>query len=218
MIAQDLTGKQIHYWTVLGRGQTTPSAHTTWKCRCVCGFTKDQVGTDLLKGRTKSCGCKRGLNDGVPRVVVVDGKKQVTPEYLAWRGIKIRCLNPGSKSYPAYGGRGITICDEWRSSFASFYKSVGPRPSKHHSIDRIDNNGNYEPGNCKWSTPKEQSANRRNTPKVNIRGVVRSATEWDRIAGLNPGVVRNRIKFGWRSEDLLNPSRNKAKRRQEAHS
>lgn len=84
-----------------------------------------------------------------------------TPEYKAWQGIKDRCLNPRSKLFPDYGGRGITVCERWRSSFAAFLSDMGPRTSPEHSIDRKDNSGHYGPGNCRWATYEEQNRNRR---------------------------------------------------------
>lgn len=87
-----------------------------------------------------------------------------TPEYKAWRALRYRCNSPLCASYPGYGGRGISVCDRWQRSFRDFLADMGPRPSPDHSIDRINNDGNYEPGNCRWSTMKEQCANRRPPP------------------------------------------------------
>jgi hypothetical protein len=87
-----------------------------------------------------------------------------SPEYQSWRAMKSRCLNPKATGYKAYGARGVAICDRWRTDFAAFLADMGPRPDG-HSLDRIDNDGNYEPGNCRWATPKQQAANRRQVPK-----------------------------------------------------
>jgi len=87
------------------------------------------------------------------------------PEYLAWMNAKSRCNNPKNKAWSYYGGRGISMCEEWVDDFLSFYEHVGPKPSPEHSLDRIDNDGNYEPGNLRWATKKEQSANRRCSPR-----------------------------------------------------
>lgn len=95
---------------------------------------------------------------------------RTTPEYRAWLNIKERCLNTSSRDYHRWGARGITVCDKWRNNFAAFLTDVGYRPSPEHSIDRINNNGNYEPGNVKWSTAKEQANNRRDTQIIEIDG------------------------------------------------
>lgn len=120
-----------------------------------------------------------------------------TPEYDIWIGVKKRCENPKYKSFADYGGRGVTICPEWRDSFVAFLADVGPRPSPKHSIGRIDNDGNYEPGNVRWETSTEQASNTRRSVRINVDGVERTVAEWARLNGINPYTIYDRLDAGW---------------------
>jgi len=127
-----------------------------------------------------------------------------TPEYGAWVNMKQRCYNPNDKFYYAYGGRGILVCERWKSSFKAFYADIGPRPSKSHSLDRIDVNGNYEQGNCRWATAIEQLSNQRRNVLVQYQGEKLTLAEAGRRAGLPDGIVYNRIKSGWSADESVN--------------
>lgn len=159
----DLTGQVFERLTVTGLGDRTASGKIRWWCMCICGKEKLAHADHLKSGSTRSCGClnlevllKMSVKHGNTR------NKQNTPEYTAWCGMFKRCNNdPKSKSWPYYTGRGITVCQRWKDSFQNFLDDMGLKPSPLHSIDRINNDGNYEPLNCKWSTKKEQSLNRR---------------------------------------------------------
>jgi hypothetical protein len=117
--------------------------------------------------------------------------------------MKSRCLNPSDKSYNDYGGRGIKICDKWLESFESFYKDIGPRPSSKYSINRIDNNGNYDPKNCNWALRKEQNRNKRSNINLTYNGKTQCIVDWSRELGIKRTTLSRRIERGWSVERAL---------------
>jgi len=127
-----------------------------------------------------------------------------TPEYISWRRMKDRCFNPNSKDYPNWGGRGITVCDRWLNSFENFLADMGSRPTAKHSLDRIDNDGNYCPENCKWSTKAEQGNNRRNNkPLITIDDVTLTISYWAKKMGYGESVIYARLDRGWSDYDAV---------------
>lgn len=153
----DLTGQRFGSLVVIAAEGQRIRGGLAWLCRCDCGIEKILAANALRTGHTQSCGC--GMHTGKHSQSSPQGKP--TPEYMAWGAMKQRCLNPNVPAYPDYGGRGITVCQEWIDSFEAFYAHVGPRPGPEYSLDRRDNEGNYEPGNVRWTTWDIQVRNRR---------------------------------------------------------
>jgi hypothetical protein len=130
-----------------------------WLCHCDCGRECSVNGSRLRRGGTRSCGCIRIRHGHTQR-----GRR--TPEWQAWYAMQQRCYQPGATNYHQYGGRGIKVCERWLACFENFLADVGLRPSSKYSLDRIDNDGHYEPGNCRWATRKDQRANQRKRARL----------------------------------------------------
>lgn len=129
-----------------------------------------------------------------------------TALYRLWRAMITRCFNPQYKGYENHGGREISVCREWKDSFESFYADMGDRPSPQHSLERIDNNADYTPGNCRWATRLEQANNKRNNRLLTCNGVTKTVAEWERETGIVSSVIRHRIdRSGVSVERALNP-------------
>lgn len=127
-----------------------------------------------------------------------------TPEYTAWSGMKDRCYRPGNKRYVLYGGRGIRVCERWLHSFAAFIEDMGPRPGPGYSIDRINGNGDYEPGNCRWATPKMQGNNTSRNHVLEARGERHTISEWSDMSGVPASHIWARVAtLGWDPERAI---------------
>lgn len=156
--AIDETGNRYGTLTVL-RVNGKYRRKYKWLCVCDCGHETTVMGESLRSGRAKCKSCVHIKHGGAK-------KHRHTAEYRTWQSIKRRCTNPSQQNYERYGGRGIRMCQEWMESFAAFLEHVGKKPSPEHSIDRIDCNGHYEPGNVRWATRLQQARNRRPRKKV----------------------------------------------------
>lgn len=174
-MASDLTGTKFGRWNIVDMADRV-NGYVKWNCVCECG-NKKTIYDALLRPhssrQSKSCGClKSELVKERFKTHGHESNGKVSSEYTAWHGMLQRCGNPNHKYYGYYGGRGITVCDSWKD-FNNFIADMGSKPSKGHSIDRIENGGNYEPSNCKWATIGEQAANKRvrSDSKVGVRGV-----------------------------------------------
>lgn len=176
-----------------------------WTCRCECGTQKVVRGSHLADGRTRSCGCL--VVDVLATQNRVTSCAETRAMYGWWKGIIYRCTKVTDPNYHRYGGRGITICDRWLRSVEAFISDIdrdlGPRPIG-HSLDRKDNDGNYEPGNVRWATSKTQNRNRRDNRLIEFDGVVHCLSEWAEIAGISSEALYQRLRRGWSLSESIN--------------
>jgi len=161
----NLLNKKIANFHVIKRLENNKHSAAVWLCRCVCGKEKPISSGALLSGGTVSCGCV-----GKKNRLISSLKHGMcgTVEYRTWRGMRERCHSKSHMYFKNYGGRGIKVCDRWLSSFDAFFADMGNKPSPSHSIDRINNDGDYEPSNCRWATRKEQMKNTRIKSKTSL--------------------------------------------------
>lgn len=191
----DLTGLKFSHLTVIEYVGKEKYGQTIWKCKCDCGNYKDIRGSKLRSGEVKSCGCmrhpyKHHMTD--------------TRMYNIWCTMKARCFRPTCKKYKDYGGRGITMCDEWKNDFMSFYEwSMSNGYSDELSIDRIDNNGSYEPSNCRWADAITQSNNTRTNVYLTYQSETHTLAEWSRILGISYSTMIKRRSKGLTTEEIL---------------
>jgi len=201
---KDLTGMIFDRLTVVGFYDVNEKGLWRWLCKCSCGKLTVKVGASIQRSKNRSCGCLG--RELFIKAKTVHGRCR-TPEHYIWGGVIARCLDVNNKAYPHYGGRGIKMCDRWRNSFVAFFEDMGPRPSPGHSLDRYpDNNGNYEPGNCRWATLSEQNRNKRTNRLLTFDGITKTITEWSEITGLPFNTINNRIIRGCPHEWLLLPA------------
>lgn len=181
----DITGQPFGKLTAV-RMVRANSQHSWWECRCECGGTAIVTMNNLRRGNTTSCGCAytdHGMTD--------------TPEHEAWVNMIQRCTNPKNPGFANYRGRGITVCQAWLESFVAFLNDVGMRPGPGYSLERKENDGNYEPGNVEWIPAPLQHQNKRTNRMLEIDGVRKCMAEWARIFGRPAGTIHKRLKLGW---------------------
>lgn len=203
----NLTGQTFGRLTVQSHQGSNRFHQSVWLCDCECGETSVVVGSQLLNGRTKSCGCLRRDNvilRFTKHGAATGGTK--LPELAAWIQMNQRCFNPRCANFRHYGGRGITVCDRWRHSFQNFIDDMGLRPSSKHSIDRFpDRNGNYEKSNCRWATSKEQQRNKRTNLHITFNGETLCLAEWSEKTGIHVNTLWLRLKLGQTGDRLFRP-------------
>lgn len=187
---------------VLSFAGRTNHKHPTYECACDCGAIVNALRYQLKSGRTKSCGClKKERCSQLGKIQATHHHASngvISPEYRVWSAMKSRC-----RHHPRYHGRGITVCERWQK-FENFLADMGPRPSLRHTLDRHpDNNGNYEPGNCRWATAREQNNNRRDNRPLTFQGETMNMSQWAQRLGLKPDLIHYRLKIGWSVERAL---------------
>jgi hypothetical protein len=187
-----------------------------WRCQCDCGNEINATSSNLKNGHTQSCGCIRteNLRNSIStHGLSTNGHNRKTRLYGIWIMMRQRCLNPKNKGFNRYGGRGITICQEWEDyeKFHDWAYSHGYE--SHLTLERRNNNGPYSPDNCRWATQKEQSNNTRRNRHISFRGKIKTLSQWGEITGLGSDVIRCRIdRYGWSIEKALTtPSKKEMK-------
>lgn len=191
-----LEGQQFGRLTALYRLHNT-KGRTKWLCVCECGNLVEVKENNLLQGGSKSCGCSR------KHINIKHGKTN-TRLFITWQNIKNRCYNNCNNEYKNYGARGIAVCNEWVHDFMAFYNwAMNNGYDDNLTIDRINENGNYEPNNCRWVTMKQQQRNKRSNHTITINGETHCLSEWCDILGLNYSTVKSRIQRNWSIEKAL---------------
>lgn len=198
---QDLSGMRFGEWSVISFVRFDKSRISMWKCRCACGVERIVNGRNLKNGSSKSCGClqrkivsKTSYKHGQSRSLL----------YQVWGNMIQRCTNENTPGYKDYGGKGVSVCAEWLKDSNSFLKWARMNGyEKGLTLDRKNNDGDYEPSNCRWVTQKEQSYNKSNNRILTFRGKSKTLTEWCSELGLKPTTVSARLKRGRTVEESL---------------
>ena len=200
---RDLTGQVFGRWTALSKVQTPTREKSKWLCICSCGKEGVVLQNNLVSNISKSCGCRN-----LELVAKRNLKHGFGAEALAqvWRDIKKRCYNPNCRSYKDYGGRGIKLADCWHD-YEVFRAEVGPSPGKGYSLDRINNDGDYAPGNVRWATWEEQATNKRSSRVLTHQGLTMTVSQWARRLGVPKSRILYRLRQGHSTESALSPNK-----------
>lgn len=197
----DLKGQRFGKWRVVEKGENTNGRQPRWLCLCDCGTISLVQGGNLRNGHSRSCGCLRKELLRKRRTKHGLGNHKL---YSVWHGMNDRCNRVNNISYKSYGARGITVCENWRNNFKDFYDwAITNGYARNLQIDRIDNDGNYEPKNCRFVNRKQQSRNRRDNVYCEINGEKKCIAEWAEISGILSATVQWRYKHGVRGKNLL---------------
>jgi len=196
----DLTGQRFGKLTAINIDSKDKFKHLRWLCKCDCGNETVVLSDNLLRNHTTSCGCEKWkINSKVHKT---HGKSR-SREYVAWLNMIRRCENRDNKSYADYGGRGIKVCDEWRT-FEGFWCDMGTTYKNNLTLDRIDVNGDYRKENCRWITISEQQSNKRNNHVVVYNGKSMTLSKACTLRGIDIRTVFSRLKLGWSFEKAIN--------------
>lgn len=199
----DLSGRRFGNLTAVER-QGSHAKYAAWLCRCDCGQRVIVSSNYLLRGKKRSCGILGHIFVSPDRKTREKTGVHHRPEYRVWVRMKERCYDPKRHNFGSYGGRGIVVCDRWLGSFAAFFEDMGERPSSGHSIERDNNDGNYESSNCRWATMVEQRRNTRRTVYVERDGQLVKLVEFVEELGLSIYTVYSRVvKMGWDLDSAL---------------
>jgi len=194
-LALDISGRNFGELIAIKFHSRGAHNRAMWLCKCSCGNEKVIYYSFLMSGHTKSCGCLKSINTINANTTHGQSRpNNTTREYAAWQGMKTRCYNKNTVAYKDYGGRGIVVCDRWLESFENFFNDMGKRPSTKHSLDRYpNNNGNYEPNNCRWATKLEQASNCRSNHLVEYGGEKMIVADWARRFNTTQSMILKRI-------------------------
>jgi len=193
-----LLGQVFGRLTVISRAENDKRGNAAWHCRCSCGAERRVLAQSLRVGATQSCGC---LNKEIVSRNGITHGRSGSLDYKSWHAMIQRCTNPKHWKWPRYGGRGISVCERWLK-FENFLEDMGERPVG-LTIDRIDNDGNYEPGNCRWATQLTQGSNRGNNRRFQIDGNDLTLSQAARKYGISLVTIRSRLRAGWPAEEAI---------------
>lgn len=196
---KNMINKIFGRWTVISLSHKVKYTKY-WLCRCECGETRTVSESHLKSGGSKSCGClKRELSY---KLLKTHGKSKTT-EYIIWKSMRQRCLNSNNPRNKFYKQKGIKLCDRWLASFENFYEDMGERPSSKHSVGRINNDGNYEPSNCRWETAEEQQNNTSRNHYIDYNGQIITMKQISNIYKISYYVLRSRLRYGWGIKEAI---------------